>query len=120
MSGVLYRTSDGNDHVAAASLTIVCEGMYSNLRSKLIQPQIQQPSYFVGLLLKGCSLPHANHGHVVLAKPAPILFYPISSVEVRTLTSMEFACTNVHPRRAHGVAFSEALKHIHRKFLLTE
>jgi hypothetical protein len=44
---------------------------------------MKQPSYFVGLLLKGVALPFPNHGHVVLAKPSPILFYPISSKEVR-------------------------------------
>lgn len=45
---------------------------------------MKHPSYFVGLLLKGVGLPFPNHGHVVLAKPSPILFYPISSVEVRS------------------------------------
>lgn len=40
------------------------------------------PSYFVGLVLKNIELPYPNHGHVVLAKPSPILFYPISSTEV--------------------------------------
>jgi Squalene epoxidase len=57
--------------------------MYSALRKKLSEPRITHPSYFVGLLLRNCSLPHANFGHVVLAKPSPILFYPISSTEVR-------------------------------------
>lgn len=42
----------------------------------------RHPSYFVGLLLKEASLPYSNYGHVVLAKPSPILFYPISSIEV--------------------------------------
>jgi squalene monooxygenase len=37
----------------------------------------------VGLLLQGATLPVPNHGHVVLARPSPILFYPISSKEVR-------------------------------------
>lgn len=61
---------------------VVCDGMYSALRKKLSAPRIAHPSYFVGLLLRNCSLPHANFGHVVLAKPSPILFYPISSTEV--------------------------------------
>ena len=80
--GVQYKTPEGTDRVACAALTIVCDGMYSNLRSKLSRPRIQHPSFFVGLLLRGCSLPHANYGHVVLARPSPILFYPISSTEV--------------------------------------
>ena len=42
----------------------------------------RHPSYFVGLLLKEARLPYSNYGHVVLAKPSPILFYPMSSIEV--------------------------------------
>ena len=48
----------------------------------LSEPRIQHPSHFVGLLLRGAGLPWPNYGHVVLAKPSPILFYPISSTEV--------------------------------------
>ena len=48
----------------------------------------RHPSYFVGLLLRGTSLPYANFGHVVLAKPSPILFYPISSTEVLMCPSL--------------------------------
>lgn len=88
VQGVLYKGRDGTDRIAKAHLTIVCDGMFSNLRTKLSQPRIKHPSFFVGLLLKGCSLPHANFGHVVLAKPSPILFYPISSSEVSHLVSL--------------------------------
>lgn len=57
--------------------------MYSTFRTKLAAPpKINHPSFFVGLKLKDTVLPHPNHGHVVLAKPSPILFYPISSHEV--------------------------------------
>ena len=58
--------------------------MYSNLRKKLSQPSsMDHPSYFVGVIIKGIQLPHPNHGHVVFAKPSPILFYPISPNEIR-------------------------------------
>ena len=53
----------------------------------LSEPQIQHPSQFVGLLLRGAGLPWPNYGHVVLAKPSPILFYPISSTEVSSCDS---------------------------------
>lgn len=46
------------------------------------------PSCFVGLILENCDLPHANHGHVILADPSPILFYQISSTEVRCLVDV--------------------------------
>ncbi len=53
----------------------------------------RHPSYFVGLLLREASLPYNNYGHVVLAKPSPILFYPISSVEVSLLLPHGFHST---------------------------
>lgn len=83
--GVAYRTPDGVDRVAHGYLTVVCDGMYSSLRTKLSQPDIKAPSYFVGVILQDCRLPYDNYGHVVLARPSPILFYPISSTEVRCL-----------------------------------
>ena len=50
--------------------------------------QVDVPSCFVGLVLENCELPHANHGHVILADPSPILFYPISSTEIRCLVDV--------------------------------
>ena len=41
VAGVLYRTPDGAERVATADLTIVCDGMYSSLRSKLSVPNIR-------------------------------------------------------------------------------
>ena len=46
------------------------------------------PSCFVGLLLEDSKLPFADHGHVVLADPSPILFYRISSTEIRCLVDV--------------------------------
>lgn len=54
----------------------------------LISNQVDVPSTFVGLVLDNCELPFANHGHVVLADPSPILLYPISSSEVRCLVDV--------------------------------
>ena len=42
----------------------------------------------MGLVLENCELPFANHGHVVLGDPSPVLFYPISSTEVRCLVDV--------------------------------
>lgn len=33
-------------------------------------------------VLQDCPLPHPNYGHVLLGKPSPVLFYPISPTEV--------------------------------------
>lgn len=50
--------------------------------------QVDNPSCFVGLILENCDLPYANHGHVILGDPSPILFYPISSTEIRCLVDV--------------------------------
>ncbi|KAK6938539.1 hypothetical protein RJ641_032047 [Dillenia turbinata] len=88
IKGVQYKTKDGQELRAYAPLTIVCDGCFSNLRRSLCKPKVDIPSYFVGLVLENCNLPYANHGHVILADPSPILFYPISSTEVRCLVDV--------------------------------
>lgn len=50
--------------------------------------QVDIPSCFVALILENCELPYPNHGHVVLANPSPILFYRISSSEIRCLVDI--------------------------------
>ena len=41
VSGVLYKAADGAERIARADLSIICDGMYSSLRSKLSTPQIR-------------------------------------------------------------------------------
>ncbi|XP_047321898.1 squalene monooxygenase SE1-like [Impatiens glandulifera] len=86
--GVQYKNKSGDELTAYAPLTIVCDGCFSNLRRTLCTPKVDIPSCFVGLVLENCELPHANHGCVILADPSPILFYPISSSEVRCLVDV--------------------------------
>lgn len=87
--GVVHRASPGAPPATArAHLTVVCDGMYSNLRAKLSTPSIAAPSFFVGLILRNVTLPAPSHGHVVLMAPSPVLFYPISSGEVRCLVDI--------------------------------
>nr|AYN44138.1 squalene epoxidase [Tripterygium wilfordii] len=88
IKGVVYKTKDGQELKAYAPLTFVCDGCFSNLRRSLCNPKVDMPSCFVGLVLENCDLPFANHGHVILADPSPILFYPISSTEVRCLVDV--------------------------------
>lgn len=88
IKGVQYKTKEGQELTAVAPLTIVCDGCFSNLRRTLCKPMVDVPSCFVGLVLKNCKLPHANHGHVILGDPSPILFYQISSTEVRCLVDV--------------------------------
>ncbi|KNA25244.1 hypothetical protein SOVF_008240 [Spinacia oleracea] len=88
VKGINYKNKNGEVMKAYAPLTIVCDGCFSNLRRSLCSPQVDVPSHFVGLLLENCQLPFANHGHVILADPSPVLFYPISSTEVRCLVDV--------------------------------
>jgi squalene monooxygenase len=88
VKGVRYKNEDGEKVEALAPLTFVCDGCFSNLRRNLCTPQVDVPSCFVGLVLENCDLPYASHGHVVLADPSTILFYPISSTEVRCLVDV--------------------------------
>ncbi|XP_038983584.1 squalene monooxygenase SE1 [Phoenix dactylifera] len=88
VKGVSYKTKSGEESKAYAPLTIVCDGCFSNLRRSLCSPKVEVPSCFVGLVLENCQLPYANHGHVILADPSPILFYPISSTEIRCLVDV--------------------------------
>ncbi|XP_071724537.1 squalene epoxidase 3-like [Rutidosis leptorrhynchoides] len=88
IKGIQYKTKDGQEHRANAPLTIVCDGCFSNLRRSLCTPKVDVPSCFVGLVLEDCKLPFENYGHVILADPSPILFYPISSTEVRCLVDV--------------------------------
>ncbi len=41
VSGVLYKAADGSERIARADLSIICDGMYSSLRSKLSTPRIR-------------------------------------------------------------------------------
>lgn len=41
VSGVLYKAADGVERIARADLSIICDGMYSSLRSKLSTPRIR-------------------------------------------------------------------------------
>ncbi|KAL8490216.1 hypothetical protein ACS0TY_025454 [Phlomoides rotata] len=88
ITGIQYKSKSGEELKAYAPLTIVCDGCFSNLRRSLCTPKVEVPSCFVGLLLENCQLPFANHGHVILADPSPILFYPISSTEIRCLVDV--------------------------------
>ncbi|CAI8599379.1 unnamed protein product [Vicia faba] len=88
IKGVAYKTKDAQELSACAPLTIVCDGCFSNLRRTLCNPKVDVPSCFVGLVLENCELPCANHGHVILGDPSPVLFYPISSTEIRCLVDV--------------------------------
>ncbi|KAM5569778.1 squalene monooxygenase SE1-like [Rosa sericea] len=108
IKGVIYKNKAGEELRTYAPLTIVCDGCFSNLRKSLSAPKVENPSCFVGLVLENCDLPHANHGHVILGDPSPILFYPISSTEVRCLV-------DVPGTKVPSIASGEMVKYLKTK-----
>ncbi|XP_073313326.1 squalene epoxidase 3-like isoform X2 [Primulina huaijiensis] len=88
VKGVQYKNKIGREMTDYAPLTIVCDGCFSNLRRFLCTPKVENQSFFIGLILENCELPFANHGHVILGDPSPILFYAISSTEIRCLVEI--------------------------------
>ncbi|KAK9001554.1 hypothetical protein V6N11_083336 [Hibiscus sabdariffa] len=88
VTGVRYKDKSGRLLMAYAPLTVVCDGCFSNLRRSLCNPKVDIPSHFAGLVLTNCKLPIENYGALILAEPSPILFYPISSTEIRCLVDI--------------------------------
>ncbi|GBG66439.1 hypothetical protein CBR_g61482 [Chara braunii] len=91
--GVKFRTgraasSSGQEEEALAPLTVICDGCFSRFRKTLSSGKVDSTSCFVGMVLQNCHLPVPNYGHVVIVNPSPILFYPISSTEVRCLVDV--------------------------------
>lgn len=85
VTGVQYEDEEGAVHTEKALLTIACDGSASRFREKISHNKNKINGYFVGLVLKDAELPYAGHGHVIVAEPAPVLVYPISSRETRVL-----------------------------------
>lgn len=83
--GVEVKTAEGKS-VYRAKLTVCCDGIYSKFRRELSPDNTPTVGlYFVGLHLENPGLPAPHHGHVILGKHAPILFYQISPTEARIL-----------------------------------
>lgn len=90
--GVCYkspRLTKSTIHHVRAHLTVACDGCSSNLRRRAsVAETVSVYSTFHGLLLDMTDIPFPNHGHVVLADPTPVLFYPVSSTHVRCLVDI--------------------------------
>lgn len=74
LSSAMAATARSARTLSSLSLRYVCAAC--SLRPCLIAPA-QAASHFYGVVLKTENLPYPNHGHVILAKPAPILMYPV-------------------------------------------
>lgn len=86
--GVEHKKKVGDETVESyANLTVIADGCNSGFRKSLFQSDftINVRSKFLGLELHDTVLPFPNHGHVILAKPSPVLVYPIASNDTRIL-----------------------------------
>mmetsp|Transcript_4943 Transcript_4943/g.9965 ORF Transcript_4943/g.9965 Transcript_4943/m.9965 type:complete len:463 (+) Transcript_4943:100-1488(+) len=91
--GVMYVNPDGERVEAYGRITIACDGCFSRLRAAVNPSQeFKVTSQFAGLILEQCRLPYSRHGHVVLSGASPVLFYQISSTEVRCLVDIPPNC----------------------------
>ncbi|CAG8628796.1 8607_t:CDS:2, partial [Paraglomus occultum] len=71
-----------------APLTIVADGCYSKFRKEFVPRSVQVKSHFVGFILRDCTLPFPNRGHVILCKTSPTLMYQIGEHETRVLVDI--------------------------------
>ncbi|GMJ03622.1 DROUGHT HYPERSENSITIVE 2, SQUALENE EPOXIDASE 1 [Hibiscus trionum] len=88
IKGVQYKDKSGRPLTASAPLTVVCDGCFSNLRRSLCNPKVDVPSHFVGFVLTNCKLPKEDYVTFILGDPSPVLFYRISSTEIRCLVDV--------------------------------
>lgn len=81
----LWIQHEGHEIPAYASLTVLADGPFSKFRMELCGEKPITTGFFLGLILENTAMPHASHGHVILAGHHTCLVYPISSTEVRIL-----------------------------------
>lgn len=82
VGGVIYKTPDGVVRKAVSDLTVVCDGMHSNLRQKVTGQKFIKTAYTCAVTLTGITeLDHRNWVQVFVGEPLFSL-YPISSSEV--------------------------------------
>jgi len=95
-TGIEFRARNTSDEDStfklSASFTVACDGCASRLRASVAPAATYKvKSVFAGMVLTldvDKDLPFPSHGHVVLLDTAPVLFYPISSTEVRCLVDL--------------------------------
>ena len=121
VTGVVYKDPTTKEsREVRANLTVVVDGCYSALRKSLCKADQITRSHFLGLVLKG-QPPFVGNGTVILAKPTPILVYPISSNDVRMLVDFP----DKIPSRSSGelekylkeTVLPQLPKSIHQSFL---
>jgi squalene monooxygenase len=99
VTGVTYTVEGDtpeNKRTIKAPLTLVADGCFSKFLSQTNDLKHRFPkenpktisSNFTGIVLRNIEMPHEGCGHVMLTSPTPMLFYRISSTEVRALVDV--------------------------------
>ncbi|KAL1926909.1 hypothetical protein VTP01DRAFT_5239 [Rhizomucor pusillus] len=86
--GVIAKSREEPEEKFYAPLTIVADGLFSKFRQEFTEKKPDVRSHFVGFEIKDLTLPRPNHGHVILAKPSPVLMYQIGPRETRVLVDI--------------------------------
>ncbi|XP_043922870.1 squalene monooxygenase-like [Protopterus annectens] len=117
--GVQYKDKEGGDvKKLYAPLTLVADGIFSNLRKSLISRKPQVTSQFTGVIME--VLPGQNITTLLSCsvKSRAIVMYPISTTETRVMVDT----TGIQPRNLKNFLQEEAYSYIpdHQKeaFLL--
>ncbi len=85
ITGVKYLTDEGAIVQVDATLTVVCDGIFSRFREQLNAEPHRVTGFFAGLVLENVTLPFPSHGHVFITDQSPFLVYPITSTSARML-----------------------------------
>lgn len=85
VTGVMVDNYENTPRELKARLTVISQGSLSVLRGQLNRAKSETKGFMLGAVLENCSLPFPNHGHVIMADPAPILAYPVGENKVRVL-----------------------------------
>lgn len=85
ISGVQFTCANQEKRTIYARLNVFTDGIFSHFRPFLTSEPKTITSYFLGMILKNCEVPHPHFGHVIVSDNIPCLIYPISSHEYRML-----------------------------------
>ena len=83
--GIEYQNREKGISTIHATLTVISQGSMASMRSSLNRSKSRTKGFMVGVVLEDTELPFANHGHVIMADPAPVLAYPVGNGKIRIL-----------------------------------
>jgi squalene monooxygenase len=92
--GVVYKQG-GERRTATAKLVVMCDGGFSKFKPSA-KPK-KAHSHFIGIIMKGMTLPFEGRGHVMLCDDGPVLSYRLDANEVRILVDYKSSALTPPP-----------------------